>query len=283
MSPLGYIIKRFFGNLWEHPLASLGSFLSLFLLYLLFDLAWVSSLTATKYYDQKISELEIEVFLNDEVADSVVPVVMEAVASMDGVGEMELVSREAARSYLGNLMGVDLLEGLDINPLPRSLVISFTPVYLTSARLDALADDLRRIKGVDEILFPGNWLEKAEYFKKLIRDFLLLLGALILIAVVLNSVHSVILSARTRLEELVQLQLLGAGPVFLTIPFILEGVFYSLTAAAVAWLVTQNAARILTLGEVAVIFPGVTEIVYFCLAAAIIGLLGGYMGVRRSL
>jgi len=261
----------------------LGSILSLFLLLLLFDLAWVSSLSAFKYYDERISEIEIEVFLTDDVADSTMPDIMDAFARIDGVEKVEYISRQNARDRLNNIMGVDLLEGMDENPLPRSVVISFEPNYLNTANLSRLRADLNRMKGVDEIMFPSHWLEKAELTKQMIGDFLVLLGALILVAVVLNSIHAIILSARTRMEELLQMQLLGAGPVFLAIPFILEGIFYALVASISGWIIMYYGMELFTFRDIEIITPPTAQIIYFCLVAGAVGMISGYIGIRRSL
>ncbi len=283
MTRFSFILRKFFGNIYHRPLAVLGSILSLFLLFLLFDLAWISSLSAYEYYDTRISEIEIEVFLTDDVADSTVPAITDAIMKIDGVEKIEYVSRENARDRLNNIMGVDLLEGMDENPLPRSLVISFEPNYLNTANLSHLRADLNRMKGVDEIMFPSHWLEKAELTKQLIGDFLILLGALILVAAVLNSIHAIILSARTRMEELLQLQLLGAGPVFLAIPFILEGIFYAMVASVAGWIVMYYGLELFTFRDIEIVVPPMAQIIYFCLVAGAVGMISGYIGIRRSI
>lgn len=283
MTRFGYIMKTFFGGLWNRPLAALGSFLSLFLLFLLFDLAWVASLSAVHYYDRKISKIEIELFLTSEVADSNLPDITEAIERIDGVAGIKYISRETARDRLNSIMGVDLLEGIDENPLPRSFLISFKPDYLNLETLSRFQNDLSRMKGIDEIMLPSQWLEKADLTRRLIDDVLLLLGTLILVAVVLNSIHSVILSARTRLEELIQMQLLGAGPVFLVIPFIMEGIFYALCASAAGWVLMHYGLEMVTFRELDIVMPHLREIIYFCLTAGVVGMVSGYIGIRRSL
>jgi len=283
MTKFSYVMRKFFGNLWGRPLAALGSVLSLFLLFLLFDLAWVGSLSAIRFYDARISEIDIEVFLSDDVADSTVTVLAEAIQNIDGVEEIQLVTRDNARERLNDIMGVDLLEGMENNPLPRSLIISFQPNFLNMVNLSRLRSDLSRLQGVDEIMFPSQWLEKAESTKQLVEDLLFLLGVLILIAVVLNSIHSIILTARTRMEELLQMQLLGAGPVFLMIPFILEGIFYGLAASVAGWVVMHYGMELLSFRDLTIVIPTLPEIIYFCFVASAIGMISGYIGIRRSI
>ena len=80
-----------------------------------------------------------------------------------------------------------------------------------------------------------------------------------------------------------QHSLLGAGKVFLSIPYIFEGIFYALVAAVFGWILLIYASGYLTFKNVEIIFPTHLEIIYFCIVSCIIGMIGGYTGIRRSL
>jgi len=283
MTRFGFIIRKFFGNLLSRPLAALGSILSLALLFLLFNLIWISSLTIHNYYDKIISDIEIEVFLDDAIPDSTVAIINDALETLDGIDTITYISREKAREQLDDLMGVDLLEGFETNPLPRSFVISFQQDYLNTENLNRLSNDLKRMAGVTDIFYPSGWLSKAEYTKMITSEVLMLLGIVIAIAVVLNTIQFIILSARTRAEELVQLRLLGAGPIFLALPYILEGIFYTMVASVSGWVLLYYTADLYSFRDIELILPNVEEIIYFCQAASLIGMIGGYLGIRREL
>ncbi len=283
MSKFGYILRKFFGNMVDRPMAGLGSILSLFLLFLLFNLIWITSITVNNYYDKIISDIDIEVFLDDAIPDSTITIIKEAIGSLDGIDSVDFISRDEARNKLNNMMGVDLLEGFESNPLPRSMIISFETNYLNSDNLNMLNRDLQRMAGVTDIYYPSRWLVKAEYTKLIVSEILILLGIVIAVAVILNTIHFIVLSARTRSEELVQLQLLGAGPGFLALPYILEGIFYALAAAFAGWVVILYGVDLFSFRNIDIILPPPVEQFYFCLAGSLIGLIGGYLGIRREL
>lgn len=283
MSKFGYIIRKFFGNMLDRPMAMLGSILSLFLLFLLFDLVWITSITVNNYYDKIISEIDIEVFLDDAIPDSTITLIGETIGSLDGIESIDYISRDQASSKLRDMMGVDLLEGFENNPLPRSMIISFEPNYLTSDNLDMLNRDLQRMAGVTDIYYPSRWLVKAEYTKLIVSEILILLGIVIAVAVVLNTIQFIVLSARTRTEELIQLRLLGATPGFLALPYILEGIFYTLVASFAGWILILYGVDLFSFRNIDIILPASVEQFYFCLTGAIIGLIGGYLGFRREL
>lgn len=271
------------GNILNRPWAALGSILSLFLLFLLFDLVWITSLTVNTFYDKIISEIDIEVFLEDAIPDSTISVITEAISSLDGVDSIIYISRDDASRKLEDMMGVNLLEGFEDNPLPRSIIISFEPNYLNSDNLDMLNRDLNRMAGVTDIYYPSRWLIKAEYTKLIVSDILIVLGFVIAIAVILNLLHFIVLSARTRTEELVQLRLLGAGSGFLVMPYVLEGIFYTLIASVLGWFVILYAVDLFSFRNIEIILPVINERFYFCLIGSVIGLVGGYLGIRREL
>lgn len=283
MIKIFYLIGKSATNIVARPLSAITSFLSLLLLLLMFDMVWISSLSAERYYERIAADIDMEIFLDDTLADSTVSGVLGTIVEMDGVADARYISKEKARDKLYSLMGADLLDGLEDNPLPRSVIITFENDYRSSANLATLKENLNRIDGVSEIYYPEEWLEKIEMTRGLIFKIVVFLGIVISLAVVLNLLHSIRLSARSRGQEILQHRLLGAGKFFISIPYILEGLFYSLAAAAAGWLINFYAFERLTFRDFEIIFPDPTDIVYFCAAAGLIGLFGGYAGIRRSL
>lgn len=283
MSRLLYVLRKSITNILERPLSAVTSLLSLSLLFLMFDIVWISSLSANKYYEGLVSNVCMEIFLEDSLPDSTVSVIRETIGGLDGVENIKYISKEDARGELHSLMGTDLLEGLDDNPLPRSIVMEFNEEYLNSDFLNSFEKNLHRIQGISEIYYPKHWLEKTEYTISLILKLVIFLGVVISLAVILNLLHSVRLSVRTRAEELTQVRLLGGGKTFLSVPYIFEGAFYALVASIAGWLAISYSAGRLTFRTFEVLFPAQTEVIYFCLIASLVGMLGGYIGIRRSL
>jgi len=283
MNKIFYLIKKPLANIIGRPLSALTSLLSLLLLMLMFDLVWISSLTVDNYLENITTDIDMEIYLDDSLPDSTVAVVMEAVTAPDGIAKAVYISREDARDKLHSLMGTDLLAGFGENPLPRSIIVTFIPEYLNSSYLAELTSSLERLQGVSEIYYPGDWLEKIEGTHSLLLKIVIFLGIVISLAVVLNLLYTIRLSARSRGQELIQHRLLGAGKIFLSFPYIVEGIIYSLAAAAAGWLIIYYASMRLTFTSIEIVFPARLEIIYFCLTALLVGLAGGYIGIRRSL
>jgi len=191
MIKIFYLIGKSATNIVARPLSAITSFLSLLLLLLMFDMVWISSLSAERYYERIAADIDMEIFLDDTLADSTVSGVLGTIVEMDGVADARYISKEKARDKLYSLMGADLLDGLEDNPLPRSVIITFENDYRSSANLATLKENLNRIDGVSEIYYPEEWLEKIEMTRGLIFKIVVFLGIVISLAVVLNLLHSI--------------------------------------------------------------------------------------------
>jgi cell division transport system permease protein len=283
MRKLLFLIRKFLIHIYSRPLPAITSLLSMLLLFLMFDLVWISSLSVDKYYDQILGDIDMEIFFEDSLPDSSLTIVTDAIKELDGIESFEYISKEDARTKLHALMGTDLLEGLGENPLPKSIVITFNKNYVASQYLNTAEESLRKFKGISEIYYPKFWLEKAEFTRLLVSRSVIFIGAVIFLAVILNLLYSVRLSVKTYAEELFQYRLLGAGRIFLAMPYILEGIFYALTASICGWLIVYNITGSLTFRNFEVLLPSQPDIVLYCLAVFVVGMVGGYIGVRRSL
>jgi cell division transport system permease protein len=283
MSRFWYPVRKFVTNLFRRPLAAASTLLSLFLLLMLFDLVWVSALTGLAWQRHLISDVEMEIFIGDSLPDSSVTIIRSTVINLDGVRGIDFISRETARMKLLDLMGADLLEGFEDNPLPRSVIITFWDNYLTSERLQEFADQISRLNGVTDVYYPRKWLEDIEATQLLVTRVVIFLGIVIFIAVTLNIIHAIRLSVRVRESEIKQLRLLGAGRIFLSAPYVLEGIFYTLTASSVGWLSLYYFSGQVSFQQFDLILPVWLDMIYFCLITAIVGMVSGYIGARRAL
>lgn len=271
-------------NLYRNPRTSLGALLSLALLFLLFDLFWIGAGTSEKFYDDLLSDLNMEVFLAEDVVDSSLGYIQGHLWTLEGVRSVEYISKELAREQLSSMVGVDLLVGYDtINPLPRSYVIAFEADYLTSNDLTAIEKEITSMDGVSHVFYSRNWLAKAERTKGIILDVGMILGALILLTALINSINNIRLMTRARAVGFYQMRLLGAGKLFLAFPFIIEGFLISGLAAAAGWTVIFYWKDRLDFTRFEVIYPSLEEVLIFCGLAALLGILSGYLGIRGLL
>ena len=284
MIKVAYVLKELVRNLGRHPTTSLASFLSLTLLFLLFDLFWIGAGTSREFYDDLISNVQMECFVAEIIADTTLPAIQDSLESIDGVLSTRLVSRQDARYELARLVGTDLMVGYDsINPLPRSFVMTLDPGFLTSSGLALIEQQVMTSLSIDQVHYSRDWLAKAETARKLVRSVGLALGALILLTALISSFGSIHLTTRVRAVGLNQLRTLGASKSFLAMPFLMESLIISALAAAAGWGAIWYTLQKISFTTIKLILPEPVEIVAYIGICAAIGLISGFLGIRRSL
>lgn len=284
MSRIAHILKELGRSLFRNPGTALGSLLSLTLLFLLFELYWTAAGTSERFYTRLLSDLTMEVFLSEEMADSTLPLMQTRIGAIEGVASVDYISKEQARAELSRLVGIDLLVGYDsTNPLPRSFILTFSPQYLTSAEMADIESEIESMSGVSQISYSKRWLEKAESVRALILKIGMVLGAVILLTAWMSSVNSIRLVTRARAVGFHQMRLLGAGKLFLALPFLIEGLLIGGLSAAAGWLLIFYGKQRIVFTQFDIVIPTLEEISIFCGAAALLGILSGYLGIRKLL
>jgi len=284
LTRLVYILKELLRNLYKNPGTAIASILSLALLFLLFDLFWIAAGTSEKFYSNLLSNLQMHVYVEESVSDNDIKSLTRGITEIKGVVGVQYISRAMARKELAGLVGTDLLVGYDeVNPLPRSFIITFAPTHLQSAAIDTIELSLKRLSGVGKVDYSRQWLEKAESTRKTILNAGMILGALILFTTVVSSANNIRLMTRTRAVGFWQMRLLGAGRIFIASPFVLEGFLIGFCSAILSWLVIFYSQSKVSFTQFELILPTFSQIALFCLAAGVLGLLSGLLGMRKML
>lgn len=284
MTRFFHVFKEMFRNLYKNPGTTLSAILVLTLLFLWFDVFWIAADTSDHFYDDYISELNMEVFIDEDMPDSLITGLQNSIEQINGVDSLYYISKSDARNELTQLVGVDLLIGYDTtNPLPRSFIVSFSPKYLSLDSLSGIETQIMSQQGISNVYYSKNWLAKVEKTKSMIGDVGLMLGGLILLTVLLSSANNMRLTAKTRAVGFNQMRLLGAGKLFLAMPFIIEGIFIGALSAGIGWGIIYYWKDKIEFQQFSIVFPTLEEILIYCALAGLLGLFSGYFGIRRLL
>jgi cell division transport system permease protein len=155
--------------------------------------------------------------------------------------KVSFIPREQALENLKAKSGLtDVLETLGDNPLPDSYVMKLEGFTTSSnssrdaARVDAMAEQLRALPGVDSVQVDSAWVKRLAALLGVLRLVLLLLAVtlgVVVIAVVFNTTRLQVLTQR---DEIAVSKLLGATDNFIHRPFYYAGALLGLCAGAVA-------------------------------------------------
>lgn len=279
-----FVFREAGRNVYRHPTAALGSLLALALIFLLFDIFWVAALSTNRFYSNLLSQLRMEVFLNETVADTSVAAIQSNISAIPGVDSLQYISKEEARQELARLVGIDLLAGYDtLNPLPRSFVLTINPAALTVGEMQRIEQSLAALNEVEDVLYSRQWLAKAESTRSIVSNVGLVIGTLILLTAVISSANSIRLMTRARGAGFHQMLLLGAGRLFIASPFLVEGFLLAGLSAGLGWLVIWYFHGKIVFTQFPVVLPTGGQIAMFIGCAALLGGISGYFGIRKLL
>lgn len=170
------------------------------------------------------SAAELSVYLKDDVKVEDRAALERLLAPGDAVASFEFVSKSDAlvrfKQTFADLAGS--VDSLGENPLPASYEVRLRAS--AADRVDALASQLRMAKGVADVRYDRQWLNRLLAAIRIVRTVGLVLGAILTLAAALTVANVVRLALYARRDELEIMQLVGAPTVYVRGPFVMEGV-----------------------------------------------------------
>ncbi len=168
------------------------------------------------------SQVQISVYLQDEIKESLRLKVEEDIREMQGVETVRYVSREEAMERLKERLGDQkyLLDALgERNPLPESMEVTVKLPEMVETAAGAIA----QMEGVEEAKYGQDVVEHLFDITRLTRIFGLVLMVLLAGATVFIISNTIRLTVFARREEIAIMKYVGATDWFIRWPFLLEG------------------------------------------------------------
>ena len=182
---------------------------------------------------------EITVFLRQDLDDQAVTTFAKRIELNPAVAEIKLIEKEAALAEFRERSGFgDALETLDSNPLPDVLLVTPHANHRAPAAAEALLQELKQQREVDEARLDVGWLQRFEAIVQLIRDGFLGLALLLCIAVVLIVGNTIRLNISSKRDEIMVMKLVGATDAYIQRPFLYTGLWYGIVGGVITWLAT---------------------------------------------
>ncbi|MCF8040607.1 MAG: permease-like cell division protein FtsX [Desulfarculaceae bacterium] len=211
-------------------------------------------------------------------------------ARLPGVASAGYVDQQEAMIRFRRQLGpqADLLDDLETNPLPNAIELVLSPDLASPPELAA---HIKNMAGVSDVVTGRPWLQRLERALRAGGELAVALGILLFLAVVLVTSNTVRLAVHVRRRELELMALVGAGGGYMRGPFLVEAVLQGLAAAGLASLLLWGLFALLAapdalpwglrLGRI-LAFPALLPAALGGLAV-VSGLMGGFLGVGRSL
>ena len=183
------------------------------------------------------------------------------------VSESVFVSRDEAMEQLKGDLGdlSQVLAGLEANPLPASFEIRLAEKARDPERVRVLAAQIQAIEGIEETRYGEEWVG---VYARVLRTAELTgmglgIGLFLVLSVIVGG--TVRLAVYVRADEIEIQRLVGAGGVYVRLPFFIQGVLQGGMGAGFAVLLLYGLFRLdlPMLGAPLQLLTGATDIVFF--------------------
>lgn len=224
---------------WKHikrsPYQTLAAVLTMFLTFLvcgMFLLTTVVSVLILNYFESKP---QVTVFFSETAGKAEATELKNQLEASGKTASVRYVSKEDALEIYKEQNKDDplLLEMVTADILPASLEVTATdPRFLKE-----LEPMMKEGGGVEEVVFQKDVVDALLSWTNAIRLVGGILGALLIFDALLIVMTVISMKVALKKEEVEVLKLIGASQWYIRMPFLLEGGWYGICGAFLAWLV----------------------------------------------
>jgi cell division transport system permease protein len=227
-----YVVRETVTNLRRNLLMTTAAVLTVAVSLFLVGGALLLQQAVNKATLQWRGGVELNIFLNPDVATNVRDALQVELEAMPEVKKVSYVDQDAAYSEFKQMFAnsPDMVESVTAKDLPPS----FRVVPRQPELVDTVGERFTKREGVKEVVYAKETVEtliKVTFYLKwgiaVIAGVLLLSAALL----ILNTIRMAIFARR---REVAVMKLVGATNWFIRIPFMLEGMFQGVVGAAFA-------------------------------------------------
>ena len=151
--------------------------------------------------------------------------ILSRVESRVDVRDVTLIPKDQALARFAADTGlVGLLDSIPDNPLPHTLLVN-PLVSVESEGLSELAQGLKAVRGVDQVVFDTLWQARLAGVLQAGRRLVMGIGLLMMMGAVLILANTIRLAIDARRDEIVAIKLIGANNAYTRLPFLYTGLW----------------------------------------------------------
>lgn len=292
-SMLGFFSRRALENLAANRLVTLLTVSTTTLALLIIALFLLVFVNLEGTVEQWSRKVVVTVYFDREPPPPELATLKSRIGAIPGTAAMTFVSKEdALKRFRGRLKGQEtLLDGVTADTLPASLEISLTRDFRSSEAVTIYVARLKKVQGIGEIQYGEEWVKKFLAFFQFVRVLGFLLAAFLVFAVLFIVSNTIRLTIFSRRDELEIQALVGATPLFIKAPFLLEGMIQGGAGAALAVLLltggyftlASNAVNFLAFNpaDAGLVFLPVSHLLLLILGGTLLGFVGSLLSLKR--
>lgn len=213
-------------NLWQYRVRNVFSVTIICLSFLIVGI-FLSLSNNLQYTAQQISKnMVIVFFLKKDLSEKDRNAIGEKLKKSSEVIKIQFISSEQALGKFlekfPELQGI--VNNLKINPFPPSFEATLKEKILSSDETQSFIQSMQNMKGIDDVQFNKDWVERMQSLSRLAKAVGFFLGGILILASFFIISNVIKLSVFARKDEIGILRLVGATNTFIRIPFLLDGI-----------------------------------------------------------
>jgi len=284
---MGYVLREGFSGFKRAKLSTTISILTITISLILLGTFAIIFANLHDLADSLRREVQIEVFLLDDISDSQRNQMSSAITSQSGVDTLQYISKDDAAEIFKEEFGEDIYSVLDFNPLPASFRVALHPDYVHTDSIAVIASYIESLEGTESVQYRQSLLEMLTDRIQTVVAVSIGVGILLAISAIFLVSNTIRLTIYAKRKLIQTMKLVGATRAFIRTPFLLEGFVQGVCGGVLAALLIY--VILLIVGNH---FPehffdlGIYELYFYgavLLTGSILGLLGSAVSIRRFL
>jgi cell division transport system permease protein len=275
-----YVIIRVLRNMRGSLFANLGTIGIIAVTTLVFSSFSLIAFNLVSFLRVWEDKIEVIAYFKKGTPVAEVEDVLGKSRALEGVESARYFSPSDAMAFMEAKLGgqKNLLEGIQPGVLPGSLEIQLKKGYRNSTRIKEVVSRLKQFPQFEEIQHGREWVETFSTLTSIFQVTCWILGLLLLTAMVFIVSNTLQLTISSRREEIEIMQIVGASPPYIRVPFYVEGMIQGLLGSGLAIGSLFLLHRMITLHLPSSIQVWLTEVPILFLPLEMIGsILGGGM------
>lgn len=279
-------------RLVKQPIGSLLTMLAIAIALVLPCALWLTLDSARLVSAELDASATLTAYLESHVDEGQAGRIQQALDAQPDIADTRLITASEGMAEFQQALGLeDAMARLTTNPLPITVVI--TPTDPLPEKIQALAERLGEISGIEEVRLDLAWLERLRQLTEVGRRVTLALAVLFGLGVLLVVGNTIRLAVENRRREIEVVTLIGATHAFVRRPFLYSGAWYGLGGGLLAlllltlggdWLSAPVAALAASYGaHYSLPSPGLAGSTTLLGCSILLGWLGAWIAVSRHL
>jgi cell division transport system permease protein len=284
---VAYTLKESFAGFNRNRSASLITVFTVSISLLLFGVFAIITMNFATFVDQIRSRVDLEIFLASDINQRQQEEMTDILSHIPGVDEVSFVSKQEAAEVFAQDFGESFDDILEDNPLPQSFRVSIREGYNNSDSVQLIADKVERMHLVESVHYRKQLLQLIDRRARAFSYATFFIGLILALSAVILVANTIRLTIYAKRHIIRTMKLVGATPMFIRLPFLVEGMFHGFVGGVIASLLIDIVFTffIQPLSQDLLVNIGVDYTYYLLLiiGGCVLGLLGSVISIGRFL